>query len=240
MSADETKVFANRTDNNDAQEEVEHRRTFQWLMWPFVPIVIAFGWKYPILGYIFPTIGLSIFLTSLLPGKGRFHCGNFCPRGATYDRVISRISLDMGIPSFLRKWYFRGIPFLIVPTMITLKILSNPGYAWWEWLGHCFWILCTVTTAVGLPFSLLFGHRSWCSFCPMGTLQNLLVGHKYQLQIDDDKCIECGACEEVCPMHLPILDYKDEGVMEHRDCIKCSECLAACPQDALSWPREDQ
>ncbi len=74
----------------------------------------------------------------------------------------------------------------------------------------------------------------------MGTLQNLLVGHKYQLQIDDDKCIECGACEEVCPMHLPILDYKDEGVMEHRDCIKCSECLAACPQDALSWPREDQ
>ncbi len=69
MSADETKVFANRTDNNDAQEEVEHRRTFQWLMWPFVPIVIAFGWKYPILGIFSRRSDCPYFLHHCFPAR---------------------------------------------------------------------------------------------------------------------------------------------------------------------------
>ena len=226
--------------NADIQSKIEIRRNYQWCIALAVPIVIILGWKFPILGYIFPLIVTSIIINSLLPGKGRYHCGNYCPRGAFYECLIKPISLKKGIPPLLRKWYFRGIPFLIVPSVITLKIINNPGYAWWEWIGHCCWILCTVTTVVGLPFSLYFGHRSWCSFCPLGSFQKLLDRKNNQMQIDSEKCVECGVCEETCPMHLPIMSYKDTGVMTHGDCIKCGDCVVACPQDVLSWPSDSK
>ncbi len=42
-------------------------------------------------------------------------------------------------------------------------------------------------------------------------------------------------CEKACPIDLPILDYKDSGIMSHCDCLKCPECIAVCPANALRW-----
>ncbi|MCK4249367.1 MAG: 4Fe-4S binding protein, partial [Candidatus Omnitrophica bacterium] len=102
--------------------------------------------------------------------------------------------------------------------------------------GRVFWIMCVATTSLGLVLAIFLHQRSWCSFCPVGSVQNVLGGGKGQLKIDKDKCIECKRCEKACTLNLPIVRYKNTGIMSHRDCLKCSECIAVCPEQALSWP----
>ena len=45
-----------------------------------------------------------------------------------------------------------------------------------------------------------------------------------------DKCIDCGKCQKVCPMQLPVNEILDKP-----DCIKCARCVEACPKRALSF-----
>ena len=57
-----------------------------------------------------------------------------------------------------------------------------------------------------------------------------------QLTIDQELCVQCGACVEDCPFH--ILEMEDGLPVaipkrEHH-CIQCQHCLAVCPTGALS------
>ena len=53
--------------------------------------------------------------------------------------------------------------------------------------------------------------------------------------IDDEKCIKCGECMEVCPVDVyygseegavPVVSYGE-------DCFFCSSCILECPTDAI-------
>jgi ferredoxin len=68
----------------------------------------------------------------------------------------------------------------------------------------------------------------------MGTMQNLIGGHKDRLQVSHN-CRECGRCEAACPMSLSIAEHKETGALTDRDCLKCPECIASCPSNALHW-----
>ncbi|MFC1736815.1 4Fe-4S binding protein [Candidatus Hydrogenedentota bacterium] len=121
---------------------------------------------------------------------------------------------------------------------MVFRVSQNPASAY-HW-GRVFWVMCVVTTGTGVILGILIHQRSWCAFCPMGTMQSALGGKKSLLQIDTEQCIECGKCEKVCPIDLAIIVHKESGVMTDPDCLKCPECIAACPQEALSWPTEEQ
>jgi len=64
----------------------------------------------------------------------------------------------------------------------------------------------------------------------MGTVQRVAGRGKYQLKVDKELCIECGKCQKVRPMQLPVNE-----IMEKPDCIKCARCVEVCPKDALSF-----
>jgi thioredoxin reductase (NADPH) len=56
--------------------------------------------------------------------------------------------------------------------------------------------------------------------------------------INDDRCIGCEACIDVCPTE--VLDLVDHKVRVSRftDCVQCEQCANACPTQALVMYRE--
>lgn len=216
----------------DLKTHLRKRRLLHWVVLPLFFIVIVFGWKYPYLGFLVPVVMMMGMMGGFL--DGRYVCGHLCPRGAFFDRVMCLVHPGKAIPLFLRGGVFRTILFVGLISFMVYRLsldFSNPLH----W-GRTFWLMCVITTVVGFILAVSIHARTWCAFCPVGSFANLVGGTKRRLLVDREKCIDCGLCEKVCPMNLPILSYKDGGQMSSRDCIKCSECIAICPKQALSWP----
>ncbi len=58
-----------------------------------------------------------------------------------------------------------------------------------------------------------------------------------EISVDEDKCIGCGACEEICPMvfHVDESSGKsnviDAGACDFADCCEAAE--ENCPEEAI-------
>lgn len=56
--------------------------------------------------------------------------------------------------------------------------------------------------------------------------------------INDDRCIGCEACIDVCPTEvLDLVDHKVK-VSRFTDCVQCEQCANSCPTQALVMYRE--
>jgi thioredoxin reductase/ferredoxin len=56
--------------------------------------------------------------------------------------------------------------------------------------------------------------------------------------INDDRCIGCEACVDVCPTEvLELVDHKAR-VVRFSDCVQCEQCANACPTTALVMYRQ--
>ena len=47
---------------------------------------------------------------------------------------------------------------------------------------------------------------------------------------DEDRCVMCGVCVDVCPMEA--IDREDVSVVDSTLCIKCCACVKECPKEA--------
>lgn len=77
----------------------------------------------------------------------------------------------------------------------------------------------------------LFVCRFFCKvMCPLGAVYGILNKISvYHMEVDEDHCISCGKCKDVCPMDVnPV---KDPASAE---CIRCGKCTACCPRQVLS------
>ncbi len=74
--------------------------------------------------------------------------------------------------------------------------------------------------------------RGWCRyFCPLGALFALFnkVSLLY-VSVDQDKCIHCNACTNVCPMGIDV-----PNMNRSPECILCGKCIEVCPTNAISF-----
>jgi MinD superfamily P-loop ATPase len=56
-------------------------------------------------------------------------------------------------------------------------------------------------------------------------------------QIDQDKCVKCGKCAEVCRFHaIPIINRQFQ--VQSLDCEGCGYCSQICPKDAISMQEQ--
>jgi len=189
-------------------------------------IVSIGGIFYPKLGYILLLVFASLMI--IAPFRGRWFCGNLCPRGSFVDFWLAPLSRKLKIPPQFRSMWLRAPIFVVLMGFMIFRIIQTEGIV--DRIGMVFVTLCILTTSIAILFGVIIAPRTWCSFCPMGTLQRAMGGKKYQLKVDTEKCIDCKKCQKVCPMQLPVIEIRDNP-----DCIKCGRCVKACPKDALSF-----
>jgi NAD-dependent dihydropyrimidine dehydrogenase PreA subunit len=51
--------------------------------------------------------------------------------------------------------------------------------------------------------------------------------------IDKEECINCGACEPVCPVEC-ISEVDGKRFIKAEDCIDCGACEPVCPVSCIS------
>ena len=206
--------------------------SYKWFLGLVMVTVLVFGWKYPSLGFIVPLAMGAGVLGSFF--RGRWVCGNLCPRGSFLDTWFKLISANNALPDFFKTSGFRWVVLIALMGFMAFRLSQNPSdMAHW---GLVFWQMCLITTIIALGLGLRYGNRSWCAFCPVGTMAGQIGAEKYPLQIHSS-CSACRACESSCPMELEIVHHLRAGKVTHKDCLKCSECIDSCPRgNILSWP----
>jgi len=191
-----------------------------------VIIVSIAGLWFPLLGYFLLLVFATLMVTSYF--RGRWFCGNLCPRGSFNDFWVGKITRNKKIPAILRSYWIRIPLFLMMMVFMGYRLLNTHGLI--NQIGMVFVVMCLVTTSIALITGASISPRTWCTFCPMGTVQNLIGGSKYQLKVDDVKCVNCNKCEKSCPMQLEVHNNSKKP-----DCIKCGRCITACPTKALTF-----
>jgi Pyruvate/2-oxoacid:ferredoxin oxidoreductase delta subunit len=53
------------------------------------------------------------------------------------------------------------------------------------------------------------------------------------LEAEPGLCSDCGACDETCPMSLPVARMVERGAMSHDECLLCGSCADGCPSQAI-------
>ncbi len=207
------------------------RKIKQFLIAIIFLIILIGGWRYPLLGYFIPLcmllgMGIGFF-------RGRKWCDWFCPRGSFFDSMIKPISSKREIPKF-----FKGLPLRIgflsfLMLMMTIQLIKRwpDPYK----IGMFFVMLLTITTILGIILALIFHQRTWCCFCPIGSMANWVGRKRLLLKIDSNLCTECKLCYKVCPIQVCPFKFKKDSieVVKDGDCLRCGLCVAACPKKAL-------
>jgi hypothetical protein len=166
--------------------------------------------------------------------KGRFWCGNLCPRGNFYDNVVSKFGNKRIPPKLFKSYYFRSVMLGIMMVIFISGVYKNWGNLYG--IGMVFYRMIVVTTIIGIILSLVYNHRAWCNFCPMGSLASIigkLKGSKRVLHVSSS-CISCKLCEKKCPLGLVPYNHKGD-ILSHPDCIQCGKCVIECPKKAIGY-----
>ncbi|MGD9580615.1 MAG: 4Fe-4S dicluster domain-containing protein, partial [Vampirovibrionia bacterium] len=76
--------------------------------------------------------------------------------------------------------------------------------------------------------------RLYCNtICPVGSFLGLLSKYSYRKpRINDDMCVHCGKCEQVCKASC--IDAKS-AVIDYTRCVACFNCIDSCPQGGLQY-----
>lgn len=205
-----------------------------WKVWKKYAFLVLVA--YLVIGFfIFPAIGAVALICMLAPvvlafSRGREWCGRYCPRGSLWDEVFAKLNKSREIPGWAKGRAFRMFMLVLIFTVFGWQMV----YAWPDpaEIGLVFLRIIFITTLVGIVLALYYSPRTWCSFCPMGTLASWAAEGKKPMKIDAN-CVKCGLCQKACPLQLS--PHAGDGPFAAADCLKCEKCIEACPKKALAF-----
>lgn len=219
-------------------------RRYAWIL----TILVGIGGQFiPSLGLLVPFIMAALIGMSLF--KGKYWCGNFCPHGSFFDNLLQPISRQMKIPEFLRSRPVIAAVLLFFMYNMTSRFINIYGAMgtaqFYERLGFIFANTYLMVLLIGGLLAFTITPRTWCQFCPMGTMQTIFykLGKVLDLAKKTDEkvsvghpdlCSSCGKCARVCPVQLtPYLNFSQNHQFEDERCIRCHTCVNNCPAGIL-------
>lgn len=200
-----------------------------------------------------------IFWAAITLIYGRIYCSSVCPLGTLMDcvsfssQLVRRRRADYRFcaPSERTRFIFLATAIaLILAGGSLLPTLLDPYSAYARMveefiavpLGAAFApsAYALSSLAIALVTALLVVALSWrggrtiCNtVCPIGTM--LGIGSRravFHMEIDPDRCINCGECERVCKAQCIKLPEK---TIDQSRCVVCFDCTAACPTGAMNY-----
>jgi len=179
------------------------------------------------------TVLLFFVVTAFL--FGRAFCGYVCPIGALQELIYRLPGRKFRIKNKAIPLTFRLLSlvvFLVLSLGVSISVL--------HYLGVRDFFHVTVASSFFFVFlavliAAVFVYRPFCRFlCPYGVLLSL-AGTRSLLKLRrNDRCVECGKCEKVCPTNeAGKSDMKQE-------CYLCNRCKEVCPLGAIEYGREKE
>jgi len=176
--------------------------------------------------------GLVLFMVFTLV-FGRLVCGYVCPIGAIQElayKIPTRKKLIARKASILVVQVIFFILFIGLGMFFSIALLSYVGF-------QDFFQLKVVSPFFYVFIALLlisvFIYRPVCRlFCPYGLLLSLFAVKSIFKLRRNDKCIDCGVCDDTCPT--------SEAGREDlkRECYMCNRCKEVCAFDAIDYRKK--
>ncbi|NJK34880.1 MAG: NAD(P)H-quinone oxidoreductase subunit I [Oscillatoriales cyanobacterium SM2_2_1] len=103
---------------------------------------------------------------------------------------------------------------------------------------------------IGQGMSVTFDHMRRRPITVQYPYEKLIPSERFRgrIHFEFDKCISCEVCVRVCPINLPVVDYKFNTEYKKKElksysidfgvCIFCGNCVEYCPTNALSMTEE--
>ncbi|MDZ4169660.1 MAG: 4Fe-4S binding protein [Coriobacteriia bacterium] len=171
----------------------------------------------------------------------RSFCGQLCPLGALqgiFGAIGGKLfKRRLAIPSVLDRpgRYLKYVVLAVftVWTWQAAELVMRP-YDPWAAYAHLTspelmleFGIGTAVLVVSLVGSLVY-ERFFCKYlCPTGAMLGLLSKVSiFRIKRDADACIDCGACDQACPMNIAVATADE---VRSSECISCNECVNSCP-----------
>jgi len=189
-------------------------------------------------------VAAFMFFVALAVVGNKLICGWACPFGALQELIyhlpILRRLKKHKVP-FVVSNAVRGTLFIIVALMLFGVVGGRRGFVLYHYLNpfnlfsfdiETIWVGATILASLVLSLGY---YRPFCQFiCPFGFVSWLLErASLFRVRIDRDRCTNCGACIDVCP--LGAAKDRVAGKMFPADCFSCGRCLNVCPTDAIHY-----
>ncbi len=161
---------------------------------------------------------------------GRGWCGYACWTAMILDL------LPYKIPEKPRRklGYIRYIVFILsllfTGALFVFKIPNPERVMFWSFIiGNLLYYLVGIVLAF-----ILKDNRSFCKYiCPITVfLKPASYFSLMRIKIDEEKCISCKKCRNICPMYVDMMDNSRNRI-NGTECILCMKCAEGCPQNAL-------
>ena len=183
---------------------------------------------------------------------GRVICGFLCPFGLLQELIHKIPFWKRSMPKPLRY-----LKYMILIVFVILLPLFATNFMGMGAPAFCKYICPAGTLEGGIPLMLtrlrlrevigalfhlkviililtliacLSMYRFFCrAMCPLGAIYGLLNKISiYHLEVDNEKCIDCGKCSQVCKM-----DVNPVKCPNSAECIRCGCCRENCPTRAI-------
>ncbi len=147
-----------------------YKGPYRYISLFFIVAVAVGGYFLPLAGLAVPALIVTALITNAR--STRYFCGNLCPNGRVLSTSLSAVSRRRRLPRFLHSSSFRrALCGFMIFCVINLLIRSGGGI---EQFARIFWGIYVLSIGISFTMGSYFKPRSWCSICPVGTLQETL------------------------------------------------------------------